>query len=270
MAGNSFSGHCHNFNVTGKLVVGSGSSDMSAVNIMAQGTTQLYALGTTLIYGDRTFRYCKMGATATAGKLMITAAADSNHRDIVAVATDANSSIITVTLGSAAAAINLYAEGYLHVNDGPAQGLFLKIKSHPQANSGATCAFTMYDPLGVVALTTSSKIDLILNPYSGVVPTPASASGVPGSIVGVTIMDSTNANYAWLQISGPCSCLYTENPTGATIAIGDIVIRNDTVIGSVMGPGASGGDEDAYHTVLGSVMVLNDATDNIIVWLNGI
>ena len=250
------------------LIVGKGGSSISA-DPFTQGTVQLFPIGAKLIYGDRTFRYAKLAAGAvTAGKTVAAAAVvNANHRDCAAVATTAGSSEITVTLGNTATTLNQYADGYLHVNDGPAQGLLLRIKSHPAADGNNTCVFTMYDPLGVVALTTGSKIDLILNPYSALVIAPTT---FVGPILGVTAMDSTGANFVWIQTAGPASCLYTQNPTGANYRLGDLMIRDDSVAGSIMGLGAVAGDADMGHQVIGTLYVLNGASDNVVVWLNNL
>ena len=274
-------GHFHNLEVEsntivgplsigGKMIVGNGVSGLSSVDITAEGTTQLYALGTTLVYGDRTFRYCKMGAGAvTAGKLMVNATAEAQHISRPAVLGAAGATTISVTLGSTEAALNLYADGYLHINDGTAQGLLLRIKSHPAADASGTLVLTMYDKLGVVALTTSSICDLIINPYSGVFCDGTAGRTLGGVPVGVTVMDSSANNFVWLQISGPCSILYDENPsTAVTAAIGDILIRGAGVAGAVMVCGASG--VLVGHPVIGTAYLTPVIAEHVIIWLSGI
>jgi len=85
-------------------------------------------------------------------------------------------------------------------------------------------------------------------------------------------MDMTADYFGWLQIAGPCSVLYTLNPTTSApaLVLGDRLIRNDTVAGSVMAD--DDGDTitsfDITHQVIGNCMVVNGAGDNIVVWLN--
>jgi len=251
------------------IIVGKGDNPHAAANPFSESSTLLWPLGTKLIYGNRVFKYAQMAAVGvTAGKCVAAAAVvNANHRDCAAVATSALSQTITLTLGNTATTLNQYAEGYIHINDGPAQGLLLKIKSHPAASGTATCVFTMYDALGAVALTTASKLDLILAPYGGLLVAPTTMAG---PTVGVTVWDMTASYYGWIQTQGPCSVLYAANPTGATYALGDIMIRADGTAGAVMGIGVITGDADLGHQTIGTLMVLNGASDNVVVWLDSL
>ena len=257
------------------LVVGKNPSSTAkpfVADPFAESSTQLFPLGTLLIYGDRTFRYAGIGGSGvTAGKCLSTAAlTDANHRDMaVQAAAAAGATSVAVTFGGDTdAAENLFAEGYLHINDVAGQGQLLRIKSHDAVDAGVstTCTLNLYDKV-VTALTTSSKADLITSTYNDLVVSETGGDHV-GVVVGITAMDMTADYYGWVQIAGPCSVLYDQNPTGATIKMGDILIRGDALAGAVMGVGVVTGDADIGHQVIGTLMVLNGNTDNVVVWLN--
>jgi len=250
-----------------KVIIGkNGCPGDAAANPFAESATQLFDFGTKLQYGNREYRYAGIGGAVIAAGECVQAAplVNANHRDCAAVATTALNNIITVTLGNTATTANQYAEGYIHIQDGPGQGLLLKIKSHPAASGTATCAFSMYDPLYTTALTTSSKVDLILAPYNDVIVAPNTFGG---PIIGVSPIPFTADYYGWIQTAGPASVEYLENPTGATDELGGIMIRADAAPGAVMGVGVVTGDTDIAHQIVGTLMVQAATTEQCVVWL---
>jgi len=256
------------------LVVGKNldsSAKPAIANPFAESSTQLWDFGTLLHYGDRTYRYAGIGSGAvTAGKLLQAAAlTNANHRDIaVQAAAAAGTSEVSVTVGGDTdSAINLFAGGYLHCNDVAGQGQLLRIKSHEAHDfgvDGATLTLTLHDAVDT-ALTTSTKVDLITNPYNDLIVAPTTFTG---PVIGVTAMDMTANYFGWVQIAGPCSVGLDVNPTGATEELGGLVIRSDDTAGFCMGIGVVTGDADLAHQVIGTLMVNNGDTDNVVVWLN--
>lgn len=119
--------------------------------------------------------------------------------------------VVTPTLGATAATLNQYQDGWLIVNDATGEGYTYKIKSNPAADASATCAITLYDPIQV-ALTTSSEVTLVPNPFSGVVISSATAASNT-IIVGVPSIAVTASYYFWAQFRGVCSCLAAANVT---------------------------------------------------------
>jgi hypothetical protein len=231
-------------------VVGDASPDP-----FSESSTQLYPLGTKLEYGDRTFRYAKMGSGAvTAGKLLQTKVAVGDHRDLaVPSGVSIGSSTITVTVGGTKADANEYSEGYLHINDVDGQGQLFRIKSHPEGTS-TNVVFTLYDKVNK-ALTGNSKADLIHSSYYELVIAPNNETG---AISGVTVIDMTAENYGWVQTSGPCSVLIE-----GTIVLGENACRSTgSTVGTVA---ASSGDANC---VVGQVLVVNGSTDNGVIHLN--
>ena len=239
------------------LIVGKNGSPENTVNPFAESSSQLFPMGTKLIYGDRTFRYAFMDGAVTAGKALQSAAAVANHRDIaVQAAASAAATSVTVTLGSTAATEDQYANGYLHINDVAGQGQLLSIATHAAADASANLAVTLNDAVAT-ALTTSSKADLIANPYKDVVVAPATETG---PVIGVTTIDMTDNYYGWIQTGGPCSIL-----TSGTLVLGEAAVRSDTTAGAAEPIDA---DVEGESTIIGQVMVVNGDTDNSVIWLN--
>jgi len=235
---------------------GSGvGTDAVVSNPFTQSATQLFPLGSTLIYGSKTFKYAFSGAAIAAGALIQNAAAVTTHRNLTPTAASAAATTVTVTLGGTnAATLNQYKNGYLHVNDVAGQGQLLKIASNPAANASASCVITLFDPV-VTAITTSSKIDLIQNPYIDVVIAPTAETG---SVVGVSPIAIADDRYFWAQTAGPASVI-----TDGTIVLGHTVNRSDNLAGAV----EAKADASLLQHV-GSVMVVNGNTDNSVIMLN--
>ena len=237
------------------VIIGKNGSLSVIANPFTESASQLFPLGSTLIYGSKTFKYAFSGAAIAAGALIQNAAAVTTHRNLTPTAASAAATTVTVTLGGTnAATLNQYKNGYLHVNDVAGQRQLLKIASNPAANASASCVITLFDPV-VTAITTSSKIDLIQNPYIDVVIAPTAETG---SVVGVSPIAIADDRYFWAQTSGPASVI-----TDGTIVLGHTVNRSDNLAGAV----EAKADASLLQHV-GSVMVVNGNTDNSVIMLN--
>ena len=194
--------------------------------IFTDSATQEHELGSITFAADgRKFRYAKAGAAAlVAGTLLQNAAEITNHQGLAVTAASAGATTVTVTLGATAATLNQYAGGYACVTVTPGLGQVLKIKSHPAADASAAVVLTLEDPVAV-ALTTSSKIDLVANLYNGVIINPTTATGCP---VGVAINAITAAQFGWIQVQGPAPLL----AAGAN-AVSNFVTSSEAVAGAV-------------------------------------
>lgn len=184
----------------------------------------------------RAFRYVKAGGTAlVAGKLQQASAQVTGDQNLTAVAaavgdfTIASTTTVTVTA-------NQYAGGYALITVTPGVGYIYSIKSHA-AYTAAAPTFTLNDSIQV-ALTTTSRIDLIANLYSSVIVNPATASSTP---VGVAVFPVTAAYFGWVQVSGVANVL--ADADGA-ITTGTNVIASNAVAGAVE-PGADATDLQA-------------------------
>jgi hypothetical protein len=199
----------------------------AAGDVWENSSTQQHKLGTKAETSDgRIFRYVKVGAAALVpGKVYDCPATVANHTNIaVASAAAIGATTVTVTLGATAATANQYAEGYLVISDATGEGYTYQIKSHPAADASASLTLTLSDSIRV-ALTTSSEVTLIANPYNGVIIHATTKTGIP---VGVAVQAVTAAYYGWVQSRGVTSCLSDASVT----TLGDSVAASATTAGS--------------------------------------
>lgn len=165
--------------------------------------------------GNR-YRFVKAGGTALVpGKLQQAAAEVTDNQGLTPAAAAIGATSVTVTLGSSAVTANQYAGGWLVVTITPGQGYKYLISSHPAADAAATCVLTLEDAI-VVALTTSSRVDLVANPYSGVIVNPTTATSAP---VGAAVSAITAAYFGWVQDGGVASLL---SDGGATVGTAQV------------------------------------------------
>jgi hypothetical protein len=191
-----------------------------------QSAVQEIALGSKFVdQNGNAYRYCKVGGTATvAGKLYQAPAEITDHQNLAPAAAAIGATSVTVTLGATATTANQYAEGYMMVTVTPGEGYKYLIKSNPVIALSTAGAITLSDPLQV-ALTTSSRVDLVSNPYNGVIVNPATATSCP---VGVAVDVVTAGYYGWLQVGGVANVLM--NGTGV---VGTFQCASNAVAGAV-------------------------------------
>lgn len=191
-----------------------------------QSAIQEIALGSKFVDGNgNAYRYCKFGAVdAVAGKLYQAPAEVTNHQDLTPAAAAIGATSVTVTLGATATTANQYAEGWMIVTVTPGQGYKYLIKSNPVIALSTAGVITLSDPLQV-ALTTSSRVDLVSNPFNGVVVNPTTATSCP---VGVAVDVVTAGYYGWLQVGG-VACLLADG----ALAVGTNVCASNAVAGAV-------------------------------------
>lgn len=188
-------------------------------------TTPSHQLGAIGMTSDgRKFRYARAGAVAlVAGNLIQSQAEATDSQDLaLAAAAIGDTSITTTTTLTTTA--NEFANGYMVVTVTPGLGQVLKIKSNPAVTTAAM-TFTLKDPV-VVALTTSSRVDLVHNPYQAVVQWPATETG---TAVGVAVTALAIDAYSWLATGGIASVLQE----GAT-AVGAQVHASTGTAGAVI------------------------------------
>ena len=258
---NTAGGHLQYAAATGygpaDLIVGKGGSQYGTVNPYAESSTQLFPLGAMLVYGNNVNRYGLNGGSGiTAGKLVAHQAQDSNHLNMTATAAvSAGETAISVETGGNDLTLNEYADGYLYVNDVNGEGQTMRVKSNPahDHSDDPSVVITTYDPL-VTALTTSSQLSLIHNPYSQVVVAPTAEAG---AVVGATLIDMTADYYGWFTVAGPQALL-----TEGTLVLGHNCMRSDSTAGAV--------EPSSGSTLvnIGQVMVVNATTEYSLVWMN--
>ena len=211
--------------IVGKASVA--SSKPAVADPFTTSTTQLWPLGAKLEYGDRTFRYAQMGGACTAGKLVQQMVHTANHINCLVTDADADGSTFSHAAGSTSITLetngtnltaNLFAEGYLYVNDQEGEGQCLRVKSHPAHTHGTdpTVIITTYDPIHTAIVKNSSQVSLMQNPYADVV-------------VGCTVIDMADDEFGWIQTNGPAAVL-----AGETLVLGHKVCRSDADAGACM------------------------------------
>jgi len=189
-------------------------------------STQFHALGTTAETKDgRVFKYAQCGATATvAGSVYQSAAPVPNHLANTPPAVAIGARSFTYTPGATAGAANLYAEGYLQVDTTPGNGYVYQVAGHAAITSSTAFTLNLIDAIQI-ALTTSSRVGLVHNPYKNVIVNPTTATA---SVAGVAPYIITATQYGWLQTWGMASVLINGTP-----AVGVGVIISGTTAGAV-------------------------------------
>lgn len=190
-------------------------------------TNPLFALGNMMELPDgRRYRYSLAGGVAlVAGTLQQTAPEVANHETLaVAAAAAIGATSVSVTLGATAATANQYAGGYLVVSRTPGNGITYKIKGHLAIGSSGTGTINLTEPL-IVALTTSSKVCLVLNPWAGTVIYPTTCTS---SAAGVAPVAVAAGSYYWAQTHGIASVL-----ADGALTVGSFVSPSNGTAGAV-------------------------------------
>jgi len=196
-------------------------------------TRQDHALGERLVTSDgRVFRYAKAGASPlVAGNMLQAPAQIANHLNLTPSAAAIGATSITVTLGATAATAGQYAEGWAFISTGPGNGYAYPVTAHPAANASATLVLQIGVPI-IVALTGSSRVDLQMNAYNGVIQTPVTT--LTGACVGNAPYVIAASEYGWIQTRGPAACLVAGTPS-----VGLAVVVPGTAAGAVVIDGAA-------------------------------
>src|SRR3989337_3214279 len=163
--------------------------------------TQRWPYGTKLELQDgRTFRFAKAGgALQVIGDLVTAPANAANDVGRTGTAAAAGSRAPTLTLGGATTA-NLYAEGFWNTSVAPGGGESRKIDNHLAGTTAVVFNLAPGHSIGT-AVTTTSRIDLIKNPYNGVIQTPVTTTtGAPNAVAVRAIAATTGCG--WVQTKG--------------------------------------------------------------------
>lgn len=213
----------------------SGGVQVAAQGLFAQSDTALHVVGDLVHANDgRAYRYAKAGGTAlVVGTLLQAAAQVTGDQNLTAVAAAVGSTTLVSTTTVTVTA-NQYAGGYALISVTPGVGYMYKIEGHA-AFTAAAPTFTLDDAIQV-ALTTSSRIDLIKNAHDSVIINPATATSAP---VGVAIYPITAAYFGWVQVGGIANIL-----ADGAITTGTNVIASNATAGAIE-PGADAADLQA-------------------------
>ena len=203
-------------------------------------TDQRWQLGQKMITADgRAYRFHKVGAsTLVVGDLVDGPANITNHRATAAVARAAGAATIAATLGATLSAVNQYRGGYASVVLDPGGGetyilnASLNVETHAAVASGGVITATLATgETIVVALSTTSDITWVLNPYSGTIQSPITT--LTSSLIGVAVKASTTGRFGWIQTRGIATILVSGTPV-----VGNNFVRL-VAAAAAGGPGAN-------------------------------
>lgn len=206
----------------------SGVPVIYGIDYLSSEATPQHQLGSIGVTHDgRKFRYALNTSTALVAGNLIQANTEDTGDQALAVDAAAIGAFTVTTSSTVTVTANQYANGYLAVAVTPGIGLYYRIKSHPAATA-AVVTLTLFEPIEV-ALTTSSRIDLVKNPYDNVIQAVGSATRT-GAILGVAPIALPASEYGWIQTSGPANTLCEA---GAAVVIGNLVVASDSTAGAV-------------------------------------
>ena len=175
------------------------------------GTTQLLALGSRMVLPDgRAFRYAENASVALHAGVVVQAAAATAADDVdVPLATQASVGDKTITVTAAGTiAEDLYADGFIFINDGTGEGTIYKIASNAAGTNGNTMVVTLHDGDAVKVATDSTVADTLcgfaLNTYKDVIISPTTVTNVA---IGVSTTTVAVDYYCWLQTWGEAAVL---------------------------------------------------------------
>lgn len=170
--------------------------------------TQLHKLGSVVETADgRVFRYASAGSTnLAAGLANVTPAKVANHtNNAVATAAPVGQRFVNITLaGNTATTAGQYDGGYLVVNDSTGVGCAYRIAGTPVIAGSGTGIIQLEEGIAT-ALTTSSKVSLMISPWGQTIVHPGSAATFYCN--GVNNVAVTASNYYWSQTAGMTSVL---------------------------------------------------------------
>lgn len=178
-----------------------------------------YPLGQQLVLPDgRKFRFAlNGGSTLVVGEVQGSAAIITTDQSMTAVAAAVGARTISFVHGAATVVINYFAEGYAIISLTPGLAETYRIASHAALTSSGTDTVNLAPGHAVrTALTATSDISLLANPYAGVVVVAATIAQPP---VGVAKVALTSGQFGWLQTRGPCGVICTGTMTIGSPAV---------------------------------------------------
>jgi hypothetical protein len=202
-------------------------------------------LGTT--QDGRWFRFARNGgSTLVPGNVVSGVAPVTNQVGNTATATAAGATSVTFTQGATAITQNQYKDGYLSISVTPGAGYIYPISDHPAVASATANTYRLNGDSVQVALTTTSRIDLVANPFRGVIQ--AAATTLTSNSVGVAVSAPTSGQYCWVQVEGPANVL-----TAGTLIVGQRAVTPTGVAGAA-GPETATAANSKTESTIGQVM----------------
>ena len=216
----------------GSNVSGSVPITAPAHSIYLESENQKHPLGSILVVGGGTFRYCVSTEALSPGKLC-TARMDSDAEDTVTVAHPIGTTQVTITAASAITA-NQYAGGQLIVDEGTDAGHVYNIKSHPAIGSASTGVITLYE--GIITAWVAANTDIVL--VESMYAVQESNTDQIETPVCVPRIAVSSGYYFWGQTRGQ-TCVLQDEAAGNNTAERLLTVGSSTA-GSVESMDASG------------------------------
>lgn len=202
-------------------------------------------LGTT--QDGRWYRFCQNGGTLLVpGNVICGPAPVSDYVNLTATATAVGATTVTFTQGATAITQNQFKDGWLSVSVTPGAGYIYGISSHNAVGSATSYAWPLAPGESIqVALTTTSRLDLIPNPYRGVIQAPATT--LTSTPVGVCVSPIPADDYGWIQVQGMANVL-----TAGTLVIGNRAVAQTGTAGAC-GPETATAATSKTEVTIGTV-----------------
>jgi hypothetical protein len=230
-------------------------------NPFAESATQQYPLGSKLIRGVEEWIYCKNSSaalTVLGTPIQAPAAVHADQEDdlVVGVAAAIGDYEVSVTSTAnvdtgALAELDGLKDGYLIVNDADGQGQARKIRGNAIFVTTGQAIVKLYDPL-TVALTTSTEVGILHNPFKDVI---AVAAVTTGLFIGVNELAITASYYFWAKSKGPGpGVMHAAVAKGTWVVVGTTAAKFDPaaavtteiIVGEMLTPGIA----DTEHALI--------------------
>lgn len=203
-----------------------GFQTASASNTFETSTQDIHGVGN-LSYDSqgRFLRWVKAGGSAISrGKLQTSPAPITAHHEMAVDTIAQGETIVTgITPGATAGAANLYAGGFLVVNDDTGEGMAYEINRHAAITASTAFSVTLKEPIEV-AFGAGTTVTLVHNPWSGVIEGTSSTAHP----VGIAANNIAAGAYGWVISKGIAPALADE-----TIRVGSWVSPGTSVAGAV-------------------------------------
>lgn len=217
-----------------------------------------HELGAKMVAGSRIFRYVKAGATTAlvAGKMQQGPATNATETNLTPTTASAVGDMSVALTTGGAVAVNAYADGLLVIATGTGAGYGYQISHHAATTGAAALTVYLKDPIRVATAIADSKIDLVQNPYNGVVICATTPTANP---IGVAVSVIPAGYYGWVQSGGLTPCLDDGN-----LSISAQVVCSNGTAGAVE---TAVGTTLGAQIMVGSPAIASSTTEYGTIWL---
>ncbi len=230
------------------------------VDPYGENAAQQFPLGTKLVNGEETFRYCLMGATAgvvsSLYQAVVPLAGHINEAIDVPAVGDTGIAFTPNTATTDDLALNELQDGYIFIYDNTGEGHKYRILSHPIIVGGASGELTLVDPIRVAPIA-ASVATVMHNRYSKIIVHPSPPTAIP---VGWPQQAITADFYFWLLTAGPTALLID-----GTVKMGQLARPSeddDGAVAAMLYNESTGGTEGDFGTVARVMEIGADAAGN--------